>query len=139
MEVVAVNVVAVIVAAIASMIIGMIWYSPSVFGKKWMAMMGWSEKDMEKMKKAGMTQGYLIGLVGALLMAYVFAHILKYSGATSVVDGLQGAFWVWLGFVATLTAGGVAWEGKSWNWWLLANGYHLLALLVMSVILVSMG
>ena len=139
MEVVAVNLVAVVVAAVASMIIGMVWYSPMLFGKAWMSMMGWTEKDVEKMKKAGMTMGYVLSFVGALIMAYVLAHILQFSGARTLVEGLQGAFWVWLGFVATLTLGAVTWEGKSWNWWLLMNGHHLLSMLVMGAVLVSMA
>lgn len=44
-------------------------------------------------------------------------------------------FWNWLGFVAPVTLGGVLWEGKPWKLWGLNNGYQLLSLLVMGVIL----
>ncbi len=38
---------AVLAAAVASMIIGSIWYSPLLFAKKWLAAMGWSKEHLE--------------------------------------------------------------------------------------------
>lgn len=39
-----VNYLAVLVSAIASMVLGMIWYNPSVFGNTWMKLSKLSEK-----------------------------------------------------------------------------------------------
>lgn len=38
-------------------------------------------------------------------------------------------------FIAPVTLGVVLWEGKPWKLWVLNNGYQLLSLLVMGVIL----
>ncbi len=77
--------------------------------------------------------------VGSLLMAFVLAHALifasNYLKIFDVSAGLTGAFWKWLGFIAPVTLGSVLWEGKSWKLWFLNNGYYLLSLIVMGVIL----
>jgi len=44
------NYLAIIAAAIASMLIGWLWYGP-LFGKQWMKLAGLKKSDMKKMKK----------------------------------------------------------------------------------------
>ena len=138
--VVPINVWAVLVAAVASMVIGFLWYGP-LFGKVWMGMMGWDKKspaEVESMKK-GMTKGYVLTFIGALVMAYVLQHALVFASAylrsTGVSAGLMVGFWNWLGFIAPVTMGVVLWEGKSWKLWCFNNAYWLVNLLVMGVIL----
>ena len=130
-----INYLAVSVAAVVSMGLGALWYSPMLFGKQWMALSGLSSEKMDAMKAKGMTTGYAIGFVGSLVMAYVLAHFVQIAGATDISGALQLGFWVWLGFVATVMLGAVLWEGKSWNLYFLNAGYHLVSLLIMSSIL----
>jgi hypothetical protein len=134
-----VNYWAVIVAAIASMVIGFLWYGP-VFGKMWSRLMGWSEQAMADMKaKGGMGSSYLIMFIGSLVMAYVLAHSLIFAATftqtSGVSAGLVVGFWNWLGFIAPVTLGSVLWEKKSWKLWILNNAYYLVTLLVMGIIL----
>ncbi|RJQ13442.1 DUF1761 domain-containing protein [Candidatus Parcubacteria bacterium] len=128
---------AVLGAAIASMVVGMLWYGP-LFGKQWMAMMGITKESMQTMKmtpKSAMTGGF----VASLVMSYVLAHSLvfaeAYLGTSGVSAGLSTGFWNWLGFVAPVTLGVVLWEGKPWKLWFLNGSYYLVSLLVMGVIL----
>lgn len=140
MTTVDINYWAVLVAAIASMVIGFLWYGV-LFGKIWTRMMGWDPNDtarMEAMKKEA-NKGYTLQFIGSLVMAYVLAHALvfasAYSNTTGFNAGLMVGFWNWLGFIAPVTLGSVLWEGKSWNLWVLNNGHNLLSLVVMGVIL----
>lgn len=137
MEVVNVDVFSVIVAAIAAFAVGMVWYSPALFGKKWMKLMGVSEKDKSKMKD-GMMGVMVKGFVVELIMAYVLAHVLAFSSSTTIMDAIQGAFWVWLGFVATTLYMGVIYEKKSFDWWWISAGHYLAGLIAMGIVLVSM-
>lgn len=129
-----VNFLAVIVSAVAMMVLGFLWYGP-FFGKQWAKLMGWSKADMEKAKKKGMTKNYVIMALGALVMAYVFDHILLAFGSNSMTMALQGAFWTWLGFYATVLLGKVLWEGKSWTLYVLDAGYYLVGLGIVALIL----
>jgi hypothetical protein len=130
-----VNFWAVLVSAIASMVIGSIWYGP-LFGKKFMSAIGmdtWSaEKKEAEKKKMGMT--YLGQFLANLIMFYILGWLMGALGAKSATNGLQVAFWVWLGFVAPVQFGQQIWGGKMSLFWLGA-GNMLLTLLAAGAIL----
>ena len=136
-----VNYLAVLVAAIAAYVVGFLWYGP-VFGKKWMALMGLSEKDKEKAKQKGMAKAYVATFVSMLVMAYVLGSLMgpvltlfaAYTGLGALTGAVGGAF-VWLGFFATTMLGKVFWEGKSWTLYVLDAGHYLVTLVVMGAIL----
>ena len=130
-----INILAVVVGAIINMVIGMLWYGP-LFGKQWMALMGFRKEDMGKMKASAM-KAYVGAFVGALIMAYVLAHFVKVGQAGTTMDGAQIAFWAWLGFVATVGLGGVLWEKRSWSLYCFNMAYQLVSLLVMGAILAA--
>jgi len=136
---------AVIVAAIASMVVGYVWYGP-LFGKEWATFMGWTAERMEKMKtdpeaKRKMMIGYAGQFIGSLVMAYVLAHSLVFAAyymkVSGVMGGLQAGLWSWLGFVVPTTIGMVLWEGKPWKLWMIVAGYWLVNLLLMGIIIGS--
>lgn len=130
-----INWLAVLVAAVISMVLGYLWYGP-LFGKAWMKETGVSKKVMDK--NMGMKYGILF--IGAILMAWVFDHALVFAitflGIGGVTGGLMGAFFNWLGFIAPVTAGIVLMEDRSFKLWLIQNGYYLATLMLMSVVLV---
>lgn len=134
MQLISVNLWAVLVSAIASMVIGSLWYSV-LFGKVWINLMGFTEKSMKEAKEKGMTKSYLIMFVCSLITAYVLAHFAKYAGSVGVLGGLQLGFWVWLGFFATTLISTVLWEGKPVKLYLINVSHYLVTLVVMSIIL----
>ena len=130
-----INLVGIVLGAISNMVIGAIWYSPMVFGKIWMNLAGITQKEIESGKKQ-MPKIYSMAFVGALITAYILAIFLDLVGAATIGEGLQIGLLVWLGFVATTTLSTVLFENKKTNLYLLNNGYNLLSILVMSVILI---
>lgn len=138
MPLVSVDFAAVVLAAIASFVIGMLWYSPMLFGKMWMKEMGMTGKSM-KSKKSGMTEKFAIAFLGSLVMAYVLAHFVSYAtgGYPTLMDGVATAFWAWLGFVATVSAGMVLWGGKSLKLYALTAGNDLASMLAMGIIIAA--
>lgn len=137
MQDVAVNYLAIFVSAIVAMVIGMIWYSPGAFGKKWMVLAGRTEADMMKAKEKGMTTTCILAFVGQLVTMYVFAHIIAYTGAVDVMGGLQAGFWVWLGFIATGMLSTVLWEGKPWALYAINVAHCFVLFLVTGAILAT--
>lgn len=126
------NLWAILVSAIAAMILGSLWYGP-LFGKPWMKLVGMKKKDMES--KEGMGKAYGLMFLGNIVMAIVLAHIIQAFGGDTWQMGLAAGFWTWLGFIATKTMSGQLWRKDSWNLYWLNNGYDLLNLLIMGVIL----
>ena len=135
---VSINYLAVLLAAVANIVLGFLWYGP-LFGKQWIAMMGFTKESMDEAKKKGMAKSYALMALGSLIMSYVLAHSFIFASAYTqtpgAVGGLMVGFWSWLGFVAPVTLGTVLWEGKTWKLWILNSGYYFVGLLIMGVIL----
>lgn len=128
-----VNYVAVVVGAITAFLIGMVWYSPMLFGNTWMKLSGMNDKKI-KAGKHKVMMSMAGGLATALLTSFVLAHFVDYAGATTVLGGAMAGFWAWLGFVVTTQVGGVLWEGKPFKLFLLNAAQSLVALAVIGVI-----
>ncbi len=126
-----INLLAVVVAAAASMVFGALWHGP-LFGRLWMKLAKVTELK-------GAARGYGLNALTTLVMSYILAHFMAYAQATTVLAGIQTAFWLWLGFIATVTLGPVLWEGKPLKLYLFNNAYNLLGLAVMGAIHALMG
>jgi hypothetical protein len=129
-----VNLLAVLVAAIASTAIGAFWYSPIGFGKQWMKLSKINMKDMKSMSLSPVMATFL-GFLTALLIAFVLANFITYLGAFRIIKGLEIGFWFWLGFITTTQIGIVLWEGKSFKLYLINTAYSLITILIMSAII----
>jgi hypothetical protein len=126
-----VNFLAVGVATIAAYILGAIWYGV-IFGKLWRRLTGITD-----MKPAPVN--FILVLVGMFVMAYVLDHSIIFGDAYlkvgGIAGGLSGAFFLWLGFVATVTLVTKLYEKKPWGLWLLDNAFWLITMMLMGVIL----
>lgn len=131
-----VNYLAVLVAAILNMVIGAFWYSPTLFGKSWMELVGLKPEDIQK--RAGSTQrAYLLTFVGSFIMAYALARIIWYAQAQTVTAGAAIGLLAWLGFVATTHGANYLFEGKPCRLYGINTGYPLVALVIMGALLAA--
>ena len=130
-----INYIAVLVAAVVNMIIGALWYSPVLFGNLWVRLSGIDKKSIDKSKQKGMGKLYAATFISTFVMAFVLAHFIDYTESTTVSDGMQAGFWIWIGFFAPVMLGMVLWEGKPWKLYLLNVSYYLINLFVMATIL----
>ena len=116
-----VNYLAVIAAAIATFVLGGLWYSPALFGKVWQREAGVTE---EKMKSANMTLIFGLTFVLALIAAWVFALFL--GPRPPMALGLGAGFSAGLCWVAASLGINYLFERKSLKLWLINGGYHTL-------------
>lgn len=123
-------------AGIAATVVGFLWYGP-LFGKPWSALMGFTPEKMTEAKKKGMTNAYIANFVAALVMAYVLSKSIAVRGMLDAGGAIWLAFWIWLGFIATVMLGSVLWEGKSAKLYWINAGYYLVILCVMALILAA--
>lgn len=114
-----INYLAVLAAAVASMVVGSVWYGP-LFGKKFSSVMGFDKLSPEQQAEAkkGMALTYLWQFVASMLMFYVFAWVVAATKQLTLAGGLTAAFWVWLGFVVPVKFGDALWGGKMVLFWL---------------------
>ena len=125
-----VNYLAVVVAAVIALVIGFIWYSPPVFGNRWMAYLGTTQAQLGNPGPTGMA----VGIVASLLNAWVLAVLSLNLGGKSITDGIMLGALAWLGFMATITAAQISFEKKPWGLWVLNNAHNLLIQVLMAVV-----
>ena len=131
MEFGTINILAVVVSAVAAMVAAFIWYSPPLFEKAWLEEIGRSREQVE----GDSPLKYLVAFIGSILMAYILARLLDIVGGPSLELGILMAVVVWVAFVAATSATNFAFAGRPVRLWLIENGSHLLTLLVMGAIL----
>lgn len=129
-----VNLLAVLIAAMAAMGIGSIWYGP-LFGKTWMKLIGISKDDVNKKE---MPKLYGIMFLASLVEAYVLSHFIHYAGAVGLVLGAKTGLWAGLGFVATTMIGNYMFAKRPMKLYYIDAGYALVNLVIMGAIIASM-
>jgi|SRR3989344_189541 len=140
MEMVSVNLFAVVVSAVISMGLGMLWYGP-LFGQQWMKLSGIKEPSAEERKKmmGKMAPSMAAGFAASLVAAYVLAAIIKFSSSVGPIEGAITGFFVWLGFIATVSLNMVLWEGKPMKLYFLNNAYSLVNFALIGAVIAAMG
>lgn len=133
-----VSLLAIIGAGVVSMIIGFLWYSPMLFGKQWMKLMGLTKEKLEKAKKT-MGPMYGVSFVATFVMAVVLGIVVNFALATSAQEGMRLGFLMWLGFVAPVMVSDVIFGDKTWDLLLLNAGYQLVSLMAMGSVLAMWG
>lgn len=127
-----INWLAVVVSALATFVLGAVWYSPMLFAKPWMKACGFTEEDMKKKGNMGMIFG--LAFVLTFFMAMHIAWLLK--GPTSdivygmIVSGALGTTWV--AFAIGILS---LFERRSLAYALINGGYFVVSFLIMGAIL----
>lgn len=128
---------AVLVCAVASMVVGSIWYGP-MFGKKWMQICGADAQDMEARKKMQKEAGplYLVQFLLTLFQVWVLAYYIE---GWKEASGLENSLWIWAAFIMPMIAGCSMWtadKGKvKWARFLIQSGYQLVMFIIFGLIL----
>jgi hypothetical protein len=125
----------VLLAAAAGMIVGMIWYSPSVFGKAWMKAIGQTEKGMNERMGQAMPQLIIVSLLTAYALSLVatYLHDLTLgSGFTAAVDA---SLLVGIGFGATTVIAHSVFDPRERQVMGINVGNRIVTLLAMGVVI----
>lgn len=133
----AVNWLAIIVAMVASMALGFVWYM--VLAKQWMAALN-KTRDEIMANSNGQATPFIIAALMQLIMAYSLAlFVPRLMGSMSIANGLIVGFHVWLGFVITAMIINHRYQGSKWSLTLIDGGYLLGVLLIQGVVIGLFG
>lgn len=128
-----VNWLAIIVATIASMALGFVWYM--ALGKQWMAALDKSREDV--MAGGGNpSTPFIISALMQLVMAYFLALFTpRLMGNIDVNNAVIVGFHLWLGYVITSMIINHRYQGAKWSLTLIDGGYLLGVLVVQGVVI----
>ena len=115
---------AVLVAGVASMVVGSLVYGP-LLGKKWQSLVGKTDEELQ----AGAPKAMGLAFLTAVFGSFVLAHFVDYLGAETWWDGVVAAAWLWLGFVFVSHVTNNLFEGRKWGliWIFLLNALLTMA------------
>ncbi len=128
-----VNYLSVVAAAIASFVIGGLWYSPLLFGQSYMELRGMSP---EAMASSAVPVGKMIAeFVRGLVIAFVLAQFAARFGVTDWLGAIQLGLWAGVGFYVMIYVGAVIHEDLPWKLFAIHAGDGLVKITAMSLIL----
>lgn len=125
------NYVAVIIAAIAGMMIGAVWYG--VFAKPWIRAVGFEEDPKPEPKT------YVVALAAQFVVAYILAGLIGHMGEHSLWNGVVSAVFAWLGFTLAPMSVNHRFQGSGWDLTIIDSGYWFAVFVVMGAIIGWMG
>jgi len=126
---------AVIVATLVHYILGGLWYSPLLFGNKFLQLVNWTPEHLREVESQSHAKELALAFVMSLLLVYILAHFVNYTKATTAIGGIQTALWLWLGFVVTTQAPTVIFEGRSFGLFAINVAYQLVGCALAGAIL----
>jgi hypothetical protein len=132
-----VNLWAVLVSALATMVAGFLWYSPMLFAKPWTILMGYDPNDKAKLAEMQKSAGpsYAMSMVASILSAIVLGKVISVAHVTSALYGVKIGFAVWLGFVTTVQLTNALFMRQPFKLYLINTGYQFVCYLAMGAIL----
>ncbi|PCI02794.1 MAG: hypothetical protein COB78_12485 [Hyphomicrobiales bacterium] len=128
MDFAGVNYVAILAAAIASMMIGAAWYGG--LAKLWMRAAKINENDLDQSLKL-----YAVAAVCQFVIAFFLAGIISHLAIETPWTGAVTAFFCWLGFVAPTMTVNHRFQGEKWNLTIINAGFWLLVFVVQGAII----
>lgn len=123
---------AILVSALFLWILGAAWYSPVLFAKPWMALIGLQKGEHSK---KSLLAGMVSSLIGDLFVALVLAHVVTWANALTVGWGAFVGGLVWLGFFAAPNYPQGVYEARPFRLFLINSGYWLIGLLAAGALL----
>ena len=128
------NFLAILVAAVILWVLGAAWYSPPLFAKPWMAAL---RITPDPANKKGLVPGMVASLVGDFILAFVLEHLILWAHAGSVHGGAFIGFLVWVGFFAAPNFPQGIYERRPFTLFAINNGYWLVGLIIVGILLAT--
>jgi hypothetical protein len=134
-----INIWAVLLATVSSMVVGFIWYAKPVFGNYWMRAAGHDEESMSK--------GAALPLIVTVVVSFITAWVLAGSAAIAqnfyhgsfLVNTLLTALILWGGFTAARMITHDAFDRRPSGLTVLNIAHELVTLLIMGLIIGLFG
>lgn len=130
------NWLAVLVAGLAALVIGFVWYLPPTFGTRWAGFVkrytGLSDTDLMP-ANIPLTMG--LWLLGFLVNAFALAVLIRGMNINNLGDGILLGVIVWAGLGLAISSWPVIHAKQPPGLWLLNGAAYLVMQIVMAVIL----
>ena len=128
------NDLAVLASGALIFMLGGLWYSPALFAKRWVALIGKTEEEL-KASTGNMPMSYIAVFLCGLLVAWILAMVVGWAGARSAIDGALVGALCWVGFAGATSYGTAIFSGKPKALWLIDSGFNLVSFVLAGIVL----
>ena len=132
-----VNWIAIILAVVASMALGMIWYMG--LAKQWVAATGKSEKQLQV--TGGSATPFIYAAGCQLVMAFFIANLTPalMDGVLNAYNGALVGVQLWFGFILSSMILNHRYQNMSWKLTIIDAGYLLGVVIVQGIVIGLLG
>jgi hypothetical protein len=128
-----INYLAVLLATLATMVIGFLWYSPILFGNVWMKQIGLKKEDMS----GGGPLTYILTAFTALCGVFILSILFTMISEQSIFSGMFLGLLIGISISAKIGMN-FLFENRGIGLYLITIGYHLVSYLISGIIIGSM-
>ncbi len=125
---------AVVVATFLTFGLGVLWYSPLLFGRLWVRAQGYSPEKLVEMR-TGAARAYGASLACYAVTAVCLAVLIEQLGIHGAPAAARLGALCWLGFAATIGLTAKMFSDKPLTTYFIDAGFQLVYLVAMSVLL----
>jgi len=126
------NYVAILVSGVILWVLGAIWYSPALFAKPWMEILGIKKGES---KQSGLMLGMVASFIGDVVLSFILAHLIFWANAFGFANGCVLGVLVWIGFIAAPNLPQGIYEKRPFKLFAINSGYWLVGLFIVGGLL----
>lgn len=121
---------AIFLAVVVAVALGMMWFSPLMFGREWMILQGMNPDKVDRSRAKKIWKSYLSNTLLTIVTAFVSYAILA-SGF-----GMVSLFAIWSAFSLPVYANSIWWGKKPLKLFMIETGYSIVALTFMAQVII---
>jgi hypothetical protein len=139
MQLMGINIWAVVSSAVATTMLRLLWHSPLLFARTRMRLSGGVHDEHFRPNETPKRSGkfYVLFFLASLLTAFVLGQVIRISTVSTALLGMKVGAGMWLGFVSTLQLTNNLLSRKPLRLYLIDTGYQLFSFLMMGAIIAA--
>jgi hypothetical protein len=134
-----INWLAVLLAAVSSMVVGAVWYAMPVFGKKWMGLVGLTSENMRATAVLPLVLTFIVSFFTAAVLAGSAAIAQHFYQGDFLLNAVLTAVILWIGFTAARLLTHDLFERRPGTLTAINMGHELVTVVVMGLIIGAFG
>jgi fatty acid desaturase len=134
-----INIWAVLLATVSSMVVGSIWYTRAVFGRYWMKAVGHTEESMKGGGTGAIIVTVIVSFITASVLAGAAAIAQNFYGGNFLANTLLTGIILWAGFTAARMVTHDAFDRRPAGLTVLNLAHELVTILFMALIIGLFG
>ena len=125
------------IAALIPVVVGMLWYSRFLFGKRWMQLENITPEMEASLRKQPMAKKIVVSYITYLFISYALVVLVNYLVIAAIMPAITLAIVIWLGFMVPAAISDYVWSPnrKAWGVYYIHIGYFLVSVVLMSLVI----